>query len=178
MTGWDADSAEWYAERYGEYATNRLGIDAVALQPQDRVLDIGCGTGAALRHAARRVTHGELVGVDPVPRMLEIAEERRGNCPIAFRLGTASALPAATGSWDVVLAFDSMDHWASVAEGLAEVRRVLAPGGRFVVVKDASVPASVDVAAALGQSGFIHVQSRSFDGDVPFHLWVARTEPA
>ncbi len=67
MTEWNAEIAEWYADNYGEYPTNRLAIDALGLPMDAVVLDIGCGTGAALRHAAPRVTQGRLIGVDPVP---------------------------------------------------------------------------------------------------------------
>jgi SAM-dependent methyltransferase len=116
MTTWTDETAEWYAEKYGEYPTNHLAVDMLELAPDAVVLDIGCGTAAALRHAASKVTSGRLLGVDPVPRMVEIARERVASHPAAGRIelhvAPADALPFDDGTIDVVLAFDSYDHWA------------------------------------------------------------------
>lgn len=174
MSEWTAETAEWYAEHYGEYATNRVAVDRLELAPDATVLDIGCGTGAALRHAAGRVTRGRLIGVDPVPRMLEIARERAEGVAIEFHEGSAARLPVDDAQCDVVLALDSLDHWSDVAVGLAEVRRVLAPGGRLVLVKDASVPATHPHREALEAAGFsvdneAHVEAEG----VAFDCWLA-----
>ena len=180
MSAWDAETAEWYARKYGEYATNRLAVDALDLAPGCTVVDVGCGTGAALRRAAAVVTEGHLIGVDPVPRMLEIARERTaahpGGTRIEFREGAAEALPVEDAVADVVLAFDSFDHWRDPGGGLGEVRRVLRPYGRLVVVKDGSVPgggaarrAFVEAATA---SGFrVIVERRIEDEGVSFTMW-------
>ncbi len=81
MTEWNTETAEWYAEKFGEYPTNRLAVDTLDLQPDATILDIGCGTGSALRHAAEKVIHGSLIGIDPVPRMMEIAKEKTHSHP-------------------------------------------------------------------------------------------------
>ncbi|NJK31276.1 MAG: class I SAM-dependent methyltransferase [Deltaproteobacteria bacterium] len=81
MSEWTAETAEWYAKKYGEYPTNRLTVEHLELAPDAVVLDVGCGTAAALRHAATKVTTGSLIGVDPVPRMVEIAKERLASHP-------------------------------------------------------------------------------------------------
>lgn len=183
MSEWNDETAEWYASRYGEYPTNRLAVDVLKLAPDTAIVDIGCGTGAALRHAASRVPAGRLIGVDPVGRMLEIARERavahsHGAC-IEFRRGVASALPVADDAADVVLAFDSFDHWQDKPRGLAEVRRVLRPGGRLVVVKDRGVPDATDAIpaflAALMDASFEVCEERNIDHDeVSFTMWVCR----
>ena len=177
---WDASTAEWYAERYGEYATNRLAIDRIELAPDAVIADIGCGTGAALRHASERIPDGALIGVDPVPRMIEIAQERAAaaGVDIDFRLGPAESLPLGDASCDVVLAFDSMDHWSDVGGGLAEVRRVLRPGGQLVVVKDGGIPEGGARGRALPdrltEAGFRCTRTESVDADgVAFFLCVA-----
>jgi ubiquinone/menaquinone biosynthesis C-methylase UbiE len=182
VTGeWNDEVAEWYAANYGEYATNRLAIDALDLAPDAVVVDVGCGTGAALRHAASQVTDGRLIGVDPVARMLEIARERTAEHPaaarIAFRLGAAEELPVDDAAADVVLAFDSFDHWSDRAQGLHETRRILRPGGRLVVVKDASVPGGAgarrDFLGALVRAGFGVSEEKEVDGEgVRFTMWV------
>lgn len=181
MGEWTAETAEWYAEKYGEYPTNRLTVERLELAPDATVLDIGCGTAAALRHAAAKVTAGRLIGVDPVPRMVEIAKEKLAAHPASSRIelqvAPAHALPLADASVDVVLALDSYDHWIPhQREGLAEVRRVLAPGGRFVVVKDASVPAAAKAEkaflAALAHAGFKVVDTHKTDeAGVSFTTW-------
>ncbi|MEO0605480.1 MAG: class I SAM-dependent methyltransferase [Myxococcota bacterium] len=174
MTGWNAEIAEWYAEKYGEYPTNRLAVDRLELAADAVVLDVGCGTGAALRRAAERLTSGRLIGVDPVPRMLEIARERAGDVTLDLREGSANALPLEDQSCDVVLAFDSMDHWDDVAEGLAEIRRVMRPGGRVLIVKDLGMPAATSVAQALDDAGFRVLEEYQVEEDaVHFAMWLA-----
>ncbi len=178
MSDWNSESAEWYAEKYGEYATNRLAIDRLQLPADAAILDIGCGTGAALRHAAAQGARGPLVGVDPVPRMIEIAEERRGDSPLRLLVGAAEALPVEDSSFDVVLAFDSYDHWKDPPRGLAEVRRVLRPGGRFFVVKDGGVPALRSFTAQVRAAGFrVENEAQIEAEDVVFTLWRCRPEP-
>ena len=114
MTEWDSDTAEWYAANYGEYATNRLAVDELDLAADAVIVDVGCGTGSALRHAASRVIDGRLIGIDPVPRMIEIAREGSDESPasarIEYRVGSAEALPVEDGLADLVFAFDSIDH--------------------------------------------------------------------
>jgi trans-aconitate methyltransferase len=72
MSEWNAETAQWYADKYGEYATNRLAVDALDVAPDAVIVDVGCGTGSALRWVAARAPGGELLGVDPVPQMLDI----------------------------------------------------------------------------------------------------------
>ena len=72
---WNDETAEQYARKYGECATNRLPVEEIQLPSNAIIVDIGCGTGATLRRAADFVTKGVLIGIDPVPRMLEIARE-------------------------------------------------------------------------------------------------------
>jgi ubiquinone/menaquinone biosynthesis C-methylase UbiE len=183
MTEWDAETAEWYAEKYGEYATNRLGVEALELEPGMTIVDVGCGTGAALRHAAERVTEGRLIGIDPVERMLEIAREHTKGHPaeerIEFRLGSARSLPVDDACADLVLAFDSFDHWQDQRAGLAEVKRVLKPEGRLVVVKDRGSPGGRASRAAFEEAidevGFIIKHERDIDDEgVSFTMWICR----
>lgn len=178
---WTDEVAEWYAANYGEYATNRLAVDALDLPIEAVIVDVGCGAGAALRHASMKVTRGRLIGVDPVPRMVEIARERAADHPagdrLEFRMGPAEALPVEDGIADFVFAFDSFDHWQDSAAGLAEIERVLRPEGQLVVVKDGDVPGGTEVrdafeeAAVAAGFAFSHRQSISQDG-VSFALWV------
>jgi len=180
MTEWNSETAEWYAENYGEYPTNRLAVDELDLPADASVVDIGCGTGSALRHAATRVTEGSLIGIDPVPRMIEIAKERTfghtDSARIEFRLGSAEKVPVEDDSADFVFAFDSIDHWQDVHQGFSEIRRVLGPGGTLVVVKDGAVPGAArarrQLVDTLKRAGFEVVEQRELSAEgVYFTLW-------
>lgn len=122
MTTWNTETAEWYAEKYGEYDTNRLGIEGLGLSESSAVVDVGCGTGSALRQISAVVTSGALIGVDPVPRMVEIATAKTQAHPASDRItyyeGSAENLPLAENIADFVLAFDSYDHWQNHSLGL------------------------------------------------------------
>jgi ubiquinone/menaquinone biosynthesis C-methylase UbiE len=186
MSDWNAETADWYAENFGEYATNRLGVDALALADDACVVDVGCGTGAALRHASKRDLKGKLIGVDPVPRMVEIARERLAGHAAAdrieFKVGSAEEIPVEDSCADVVLAFDSFDHWQDQARGLAEIKRILRPKGRLAMIKDGGVPGG----AASRQAHARHLTDAQFtieeeksirEGDVKFTLWICSPSP-
>ena len=181
MSTWNAETAQWYANKYGEYATNRLCINELEFEADSTVVDIGCGTGSALRHASSQVTHGILIGIDPVPRMIEIAREQTAihsaHDRIKFYQGAAESLPVEKGCADFVLAFDSFDHWENPLQGLSEVLRILANGGQFVVVKDAEVPHGFNAKSEFSQSiqhaGFKIIKERFIeDENVSFTFWV------
>ncbi len=187
MSEWTTETADWYAANYGEYPTNQRVIELLEIAEDAVVVDVGCGTGSALRHASEKVTRGRLIGVDPVPRMVEIARERLLGHPAAARIelleAPAHVLPLAEGSADLVLALDSYDHWgAEQAAGLREVRRILRPEGRFVVVKDGGLPggeaAVAAFIAALGEAGFAVVEQRDVaEEELSFTCWVCSPRP-
>jgi SAM-dependent methyltransferase len=180
MSAWSVETAEWYAATYGEPATNRLAVDATDVAPDAVVVDVGCGTGYALRRLAPRVPRGRLVGVDPTPRMLAIARERATADPDGHRIefveAPAERLPIETDAADVVLAFDVIDHVEDVAAALAEMARVLGPGGRLVVVKDGGVPGGAAAArrfvGSLARAGLVVVRREVLrEGDVRCTMW-------
>lgn len=185
MAAWDAETAEWYAAAYGEYATNRLAIDAIDVTPDAVVVDVGCGTGYALRRLAPRVPRGRLVGVDPTPRMLAIARERAEADPdghrIEFLQAPAERLPLESDVADVVLAFDAIDHWEDAPAGLREIARVLRPGGRLIVFKDGGLPGSESsgrgLAARLERARFTVLSEAVLgESDVTCAMWICRNE--
>jgi len=160
MRRWDAKAAEWHAANYDEYATNRLAVASVAIPPGAVVVDIGCGTGYALRLVASKVADATLIGIDPVPRMLELARERLAKSGLAacveLRLGEAAAIPVDHDRADLILAFDTFDYWPEPDAGIAEIVRVLSPGGRLVALKDAG-----DANAASSRRAFLAAISAS-----------------
>lgn len=98
------------------------------------ILDVGCGTGGFLRLAAQRFPAALLTGADPSEKMLEHAVAAN---PVPDRLefvhASAEALPFEDGSFDLAVSTMSFHHWADQAKGLAEIARVLRPGGAFLL---------------------------------------------
>ncbi|HLN16188.1 MAG TPA: class I SAM-dependent methyltransferase [Acidimicrobiales bacterium] len=125
----------------GRGTAARFVADLAELSADDRVVDVGCGPGTAVRVAARRA--GSAVGVDPAPVMLRLARAlTKGSvrARATYAEGTAEALPLPDGSVTVAWALSSAHHWSDVETGLGELRRVLAPGGRFFIVERLSRP--------------------------------------
>ncbi|MGQ0803435.1 MAG: class I SAM-dependent methyltransferase [Actinomycetota bacterium] len=97
----------------------------------DRVLDVGCGPGEALARLAARQPTSTLVGLDRSVGMLAEARRREGGA--RWAAGDVGALPVADGAVDVVLAMHMLYHARDPAAAVAELRRVLRPGGTAVV---------------------------------------------
>lgn len=135
----------------------RVAAEMAGVGPGDRVVDVGCGPGTAVRVAARRGASG--VGVDPAPVMLRTARllSRPGR-PVRWRRGTAEDLPVADGSATVWWSLATVHHWQDVAAGLAEAHRVLAPGGRLLAVERRIGPD----ADGLASHGWQDAQAEAF----------------
>jgi SAM-dependent methyltransferase len=149
-----------------------LAADLTKLSAGDRLVDIGCGPGAAARAAARR--GASVVGVDPAPVMLRVGRlATRRSLPVRFVEGSAEALPLDDGAADVVWSLASVHHWSDVEAGVAEARRVLGADGRLLVIERRVHPG----ATGLGSHGwtaeqadqFAAVCARSGFGDVHVH---------
>jgi arsenite methyltransferase len=103
------------------------------LQPNDRVLDLGCGTGWASRRLAR--VAAEVVGVDVADEMLRRAERASsGFGNIRYLWGSAEKIPAADNYFTKVLSVESFYYYANQGNALDDLRRVLAPGGKLFIL--------------------------------------------
>ena len=112
-------------------------LATLALAPDDRFLDVGCGTGAAVRLAARVVERA--VGVDISPRMIERAKELAdGSERTEFVVGDSERLPFPSGAFTAVLCTASFHHYPNPGRALDEMVRVLAPDGRLVLADGAA----------------------------------------
>ncbi|WP_102143446.1 class I SAM-dependent methyltransferase [Mycobacterium hubeiense] len=135
----------------------RLAVDVAAVSEADHVVDIGCGPGTAAREAARR--GARVTGVDPSPAMLRVARAfTRKKDSITWLEGTAESLPLPDGTATVVWSLATVHHWQDVDKGVAEIRRVLAPGGRMLAIERVSRPG----ATGLASHGWTEAQAKAF----------------
>lgn len=104
-------------------------------QARGRVLEIGVGSGHNLPFYGAQVTH--LTGLDPSPQLLAMAGRRTGEVlfPVDLLLGSADAIPLAPASVDTVVSTWTLCSLPDVQRALADMRRVLKPGGRFLFVE-------------------------------------------
>jgi ubiquinone/menaquinone biosynthesis C-methylase UbiE len=116
----------------------RVVLDALALRPGERVIDVGSGPGLlAVEMAAAVGPDGLVCGVDPSDSMLALATGRAapaGAAPMEFRRGGADRLPAADAGFDAAVSTQVLEYVPDVPGALAEIHRVLRPGGRVAVL--------------------------------------------
>jgi ubiquinone/menaquinone biosynthesis C-methylase UbiE len=116
-----------------------LTVDQALLRPGESVLDVGCGTGSVTLPAKQRVgKNGSAAGIDPAPEMIAVAHQKANHAglDIDFRVGVIESLPYPDGSFDAVTSSLMMHHLPHPLQvkGLAEIYRVLKPGGRLLIV--------------------------------------------
>lgn len=126
--------AGWWQEGFTdgadpEYEEQILPLAEEWLRGAGRVLDVGTGEGQIARRAVG-IGAGLVVGVDPTWGQLTVARERAGG-PVYAR-GAAASLPCRSGAFDAVVACLVFEHIVEFAAAIAEVARVLRPGGRFL----------------------------------------------
>jgi ubiquinone/menaquinone biosynthesis C-methylase UbiE len=190
--GFDDEMAEWYVMNHGDHPTNRMTVELAELAPDDVVVDVGCGSGEAVREAAQRLTRGRVIGVDPSPAMLrfarELTKEHERQPRIEFREAPAEKLPVPDNTATVVLVINSLHHWQDVDAGLAEVLRILKPGGRLFLGDEevgngrcghgeGKMTEPAYVLSLLERAGFVDVTLRKHaDGEVRMFLFEGRKD--
>jgi ubiquinone/menaquinone biosynthesis C-methylase UbiE len=129
---------ELRARAESEVAVRNEYVGLLGVAPGERVLDVGCGSGAATRTLARRVVpSGRVVGVDACASLLKVArglaDEAGVGESIEFKAGDCRALPFPDASFDCVMAATMLSHVPHPESALAEMVRVTRPGGRVGV---------------------------------------------
>ena len=118
FAGFPATRAAYYRHRH--------------LQPGDRVLDLGCGTGESTREIIGE--DREVHGLDLTPSQVGLTRHKSDLEAASFGVGDAMALPYKDDTFDAVSSVGSLQHVPDVAEALAEAHRVTVPGGQLFVV--------------------------------------------
>jgi ubiquinone/menaquinone biosynthesis C-methylase UbiE len=128
---WD-EHAQWWINGFTngvdpEYEEQIIPLAMEELAGRRIVLDVGCGDGQIARALAAQ--GGEVLGIDPTQLHIDIANERAGGP--TYLLGSATQLPVPDASQDAVVACLVFEHIDEVDVAIAEVARVLKPGGQF-----------------------------------------------
>lgn len=119
-------------------AINDAVVDLIDPEPGERLVDVGAGLGAgAVRSAA---AGARVIAVEPTPFMRRVLVMRRAFSRHRAELevvdGAAERIPAADRSVDAIVAVNTMHHWLDIERGVAEIARVLRPGGRILLVDE------------------------------------------
>ena len=116
------------------------GLSYVNLSEHADVLDIGCGGGANIARLLQRCPKGTVTGIDHSPVSVKKSSEVNAAAIVAGRCkvmeASAAALPFADGAFDLVTAFETVYFWPDIEKNFAEVKRVLVPGGQFLIVNE------------------------------------------
>jgi ubiquinone/menaquinone biosynthesis C-methylase UbiE len=127
----------------GHAVISEWGLSYLKLAKNARVLDIGCGGGANIARLLRMCPEGHVDGIDYSEESIAISRRKNASalgtrCDI--QLGSVSALPYEDGVFDAAIAFETVYFWPDIASDFREVRRVLKPGGTFLICNDACDP--------------------------------------
>jgi ubiquinone/menaquinone biosynthesis C-methylase UbiE len=133
------DAVAWLTTFGQEPAIRRQTLSVAHPKPGEKALDVGCGTGTLAVATARKVRPGGGVdGIDASPEMVEVARRKavRKSIEASFQVAAIEGLPFLDDHFDLVLSSFMLHHLPDEvkAQGFAEIRRVLKPGGRFIAV--------------------------------------------
>lgn len=122
------------------FALTGWGLDYLELSDGDHVLDVGCGGGATLRRIEPRVPNGHLTGLDYSPVSVAKSRDENRDAIAAGRMdvieGSVSEMPFADRSFDKIVTVETFYFWPDPQKDLMEVRRVLKPGGLFLLISE------------------------------------------
>lgn len=144
MSGHDVERFNRWAADYDRHYLQKLIFEPVQKTilgaareeaPDPRaILDVGCGTGRLLMAAEQTFPNARLEGVDAAVEMVRHAQAvLPASSRITFREATAERLPFQDAQFDLVFSTMTFHHWSNQRAGIAEVARILKPGGRWLL---------------------------------------------
>jgi len=126
---YDQELVPWLFEHWAEPM-----VDLVTPEPSSRIVDIACGSGLIVRHLLGRLgSSGSVHGVDIDAAMLAYAANSVDDVRVSWHESDAARLPFETSSMDRVSCHQGLQFFPERLASLAEIRRVLEPGGRLAV---------------------------------------------
>lgn len=159
-SGWWGRMVYGHMAAYGHRPLTRWAMSFMDVQPTDRVLDIGCGSGTATQLIAQTASEGSVAGVDYSQDMVQQALKRNAAAVrlrrVEIQRGNVSALPYDDESFDKVIAVETFYFWPDPVPNLQEVRRVIRPGGLLALAMEGSreAPNPQRHAALAARMGF------------------------
>ena len=145
----------WFDSKYSHPPYHNRLIKEVffsVLDKKDRIIDIGCGAGGLSRKLAQIVSEGEVVGLDIsegyIKKLKKCKEgDKSGEYDnIVFMLASAEDIPRPDNYFDHAVCSESFGFWSEPEKGLKEIRRVLKPGGKLLIVNSyKEAPISVKI---------------------------------
>lgn len=120
------------------------GLSQVKIPPAGEILEIGCGGGRNIKNLLDLAPQGKVTGIDYSPE--SVARSKRTNKKAIaegraeVRQASVSSLPFADGSFDIATAFETVYFWTDILNDFMEVRRVLKPGGLFLICNELARP--------------------------------------
>jgi SAM-dependent methyltransferase len=124
----NADAYEYLMGRWSRVLAEKF-LDFAGINDGERVLDVGCGTGALVASLAARTLRSEIVGIDPIAPFLDRARRHIADSRVRFDLGDALTLSYPTASFDRCLSLLVIMFIRDAGRAVDEMRRVTRPGG-------------------------------------------------
>ena len=162
----------------GHAKLSQWGFSNISVNPDAAVLDVGCGGGANIVAWLGKCGNGHVTGMDysqvsvAESQKLNAAAIKQGKCCVVQ--GDVSAIPFPDAVFDYVSAFETVYFWPDLPQAFAEVKRVLRPGGLFLVCNEASDPSDTrwtsriegmrvygeaELERLLSEAGFVRVET-------------------
>ncbi len=117
---------------------HKKGLEYIDIKPDYKVLDIGCGGGKVAKLLAERATKGKVYGLDHSDEMVKLAKKLNNEYihkdRVEITRGNVSELPFEDETFDLVTVFENIQFWNEHVNNVREIKRVLKPGGKILVV--------------------------------------------
>jgi len=121
----------------GHRPVGEQAIAKMRVNPEARVLDVGCGSGWATRLLAEYAFEGRVTGIDISDEMVVLARESsKSQANVDYEVASAEKLPFADSEFTHAFSMESLYYYRNIAQALKEIHRALKPGGLFVAVVD------------------------------------------